>query len=155
MVIDRNESRGGSEPEKRRAARAPEPRSPEVPENRAALAPGAPESRSPDRRRRNRRPSRRSSDVDLTSTERNDDANGVPRDSILRFDPTATGATLNATKEWNLTADLTSDLGAALGPNTGLQAVRGEPGRLPFTTRGGKGQGPAANVASGTIGDSA
>jgi hypothetical protein len=52
------------------------------------------------------------------STERNNAANGVSRPEILRFDPTQSGTSLNATGEWNLTADL-----PAVAPNSGLEAV--------------------------------
>jgi Lamin Tail Domain len=52
------------------------------------------------------------------STERNNDASGVSRNSILRFDPTATGASLTATHEWNLTADL-----PVTGQNLGMEAI--------------------------------
>jgi len=52
------------------------------------------------------------------STERNNSANSISRLSILRFDPAATGATLTATHEWNLTADL-----PPAGANLGLEAI--------------------------------
>jgi hypothetical protein len=54
----------------------------------------------------------------FVATERNNSANGTSRNSILRFDPTAAGSTLNATNEWNLTANL-----PAVGPNLGLEAI--------------------------------
>jgi len=54
----------------------------------------------------------------FVATERNNDANGTSRNSILRFDPTAAGATLAATNEWNLTADL-----PVVGPNLGMEAI--------------------------------
>lgn len=53
-----------------------------------------------------------------TSTERNNDASTVSRLAILRFDTSAAGATLTATHEWNLTADL-----PVVGANFGLEAV--------------------------------
>lgn len=40
------------------------------------------------------------------TTERDNAASGVPLDSILRFDPNASGTTLSATDQWVLTADL-------------------------------------------------
>jgi Lamin Tail Domain len=51
-------------------------------------------------------------------TERNNAANTVSRPAILRFDPSAVGATLDATMEWNLTADL-----PAVGANLGLEGI--------------------------------
>jgi hypothetical protein len=52
------------------------------------------------------------------STERNGDAGTVSRLSVLRFDTGTAGASLNATNEWNLTADLpVSDA------NLGLEAI--------------------------------
>jgi hypothetical protein len=52
------------------------------------------------------------------STERNNSANSVSRNSILRFDPSAAGASLTATNEWNLTADLPTT-----GANLGMEAI--------------------------------
>jgi hypothetical protein len=52
------------------------------------------------------------------ATERDNLVSGVSRLAILRFDPTVPGATLSATHEWNLTADL-----PAVGPNVGLEAI--------------------------------
>ncbi len=52
------------------------------------------------------------------STERNNSANSISRNAILRFDPVAAGSTLTATHEWNLTADL-----PATGANLGLEAI--------------------------------
>ena len=40
------------------------------------------------------------------TTERDNAASGVPLDSILRFDPSASGTSLSATDQWLLTADL-------------------------------------------------
>ncbi|MBZ5736673.1 lamin tail domain-containing protein [Nocardioides mangrovi] len=40
------------------------------------------------------------------TTERDNSASGVPLDSILRFDPSASGTTLVATEQWVLTSDL-------------------------------------------------
>jgi hypothetical protein len=52
------------------------------------------------------------------ATERDNNANSVSRLSILRFDTSASGSTLVATHEWNLTADL-----PVVGPNLGLEAI--------------------------------
>ncbi len=52
------------------------------------------------------------------SAERNNTANSVSRNSILRYDPSAPGSTLTATNEWNLTADLPTT-----GANLGLEAI--------------------------------
>jgi len=52
------------------------------------------------------------------ATERNNDASTVSRSSILRFDPGAAGATLTATNDWNLTADL-----PVVGANLGIEAI--------------------------------
>ena len=53
------------------------------------------------------------------ATERDNNANAVSRNSILRFDVTAaSGATLGATHEWNLTADLPVG-----GANLGIEAI--------------------------------
>jgi hypothetical protein len=56
------------------------------------------------------------------SSERNNDANGVSRLSVLRYDTTSastsTATGLNADMEWNLTADLPE-----VKPNEGLEAI--------------------------------
>ena len=52
------------------------------------------------------------------ATERNNDVSGTSRNAVLRFDPAATGTTLVATREWNLTADL-----PVVGSNLGLEAI--------------------------------
>lgn len=59
-----------------------------------------------------------SNDGIYVSTERDNNANGISRNSILRFDPLAIGPTLTATHEWNLTADL-----PVTGPNLGAEAI--------------------------------
>ncbi len=51
------------------------------------------------------------------ATERNNAANSVSRPAILRFDPSS-GASLTATDEWNLTADL-----PAVAANAGLEGI--------------------------------
>ncbi|MFF0559676.1 lamin tail domain-containing protein [Streptomyces sp. NPDC004266] len=53
------------------------------------------------------------------ASERNGDASGTSRLSVLRYDvTTGTGTTLTATKEWNLTAGL-----PAVGSNAGFEAI--------------------------------
>jgi hypothetical protein len=52
------------------------------------------------------------------STERNNDANGVSRLSVLRVDETFVGTPLVASHEWNLTAQL-----PVVGANLGLEAI--------------------------------
>lgn len=52
------------------------------------------------------------------SAERNNSANTVSRNSILRFDPSGTATTMVATNEWNLTADLPAN-----GANLGLEGI--------------------------------
>jgi hypothetical protein len=52
------------------------------------------------------------------STERNNDNNSVSRPAVLRFDTTDTGATLAATADWNLTADI-----PGLPANKGAEAI--------------------------------
>ncbi|MFF6842269.1 lamin tail domain-containing protein [Streptomyces tanashiensis] len=53
------------------------------------------------------------------ASERNGDASGTSRLSVLRYDVnTGTGTTLTATKEWNLTAGL-----PAVGSNAGFEAI--------------------------------
>ncbi|WSL43930.1 lamin tail domain-containing protein [Streptomyces sp. NBC_01268] len=53
------------------------------------------------------------------ASERNGDASGTSRLSVLRYDvTTGTGSTLTATKEWNLTAGL-----PAVGSNAGFEAL--------------------------------
>ncbi|MFI9380778.1 lamin tail domain-containing protein [Kutzneria sp. NPDC052558] len=52
------------------------------------------------------------------STERNTDASGTSRTSVLRYDVSGTGTTLTATREWNLTADL-----PPVGANLGFEGI--------------------------------
>jgi len=52
------------------------------------------------------------------ATERDNDAGGVSRLSVLRFDADQHGSELTATHEWNLNADL-----PAVGPNLGLEGI--------------------------------
>lgn len=64
------------------------------------------------------------------STERDNSVSATSRLSILRFDPAATGTTLTATHEWNLTADL-----PAVGANLGLEGITWVPDTY-LTSRG-------------------
>lgn len=52
------------------------------------------------------------------STERDNSANGISRNSVLRVDPAGSGTTLTAAQEWNLTADLPTT-----GPNLGIEGI--------------------------------
>ncbi|MFE2237209.1 lamin tail domain-containing protein [Streptomyces sp. NPDC059442] len=54
----------------------------------------------------------------FVSSERNGDASGTSRLSVLRYDTTVSGSTLTAAKEWNLTSDLPS-----VGSNLGLEGI--------------------------------
>ncbi|WP_426368529.1 lamin tail domain-containing protein [Streptomyces sp. E-08] len=55
----------------------------------------------------------------FVASERNGDASGTSRLSVLRYDvTTGTGTSLTATKEWNLTAGLPS-----VGSNAGFEAI--------------------------------
>jgi hypothetical protein len=54
----------------------------------------------------------------LVSTERDNDNNDTSLMKVLRYDPTSTATTLNATAEWNLTSDL-----PAADPNSGLEGI--------------------------------
>ena len=64
------------------------------------------------------------------ATERNNDASTISRNSILRFDLSATGATLTATNDWNITADLPT-----VGANLGIEAITWIPDAF-LTARG-------------------
>ncbi|MEU8522963.1 lamin tail domain-containing protein [Streptomyces sp. NPDC048577] len=54
----------------------------------------------------------------FVSSERDGNASGTSRLSVLRYDVNGTGSTLTAAKEWNLTSDLPS-----VGANLGLEGV--------------------------------
>lgn len=54
----------------------------------------------------------------FVATERDNDASGVGLPKILRFDTSGTSGSLNATAEWNLTADL-----PAAAANSGLEGI--------------------------------
>ncbi|CAO5188156.1 Lamin Tail Domain [Frankia sp. AiPs1] len=58
------------------------------------------------------------SDGLFVATERNNDNDGVSRPEILRFDGSASGSSLTATGEWNLTSDL-----PAVAANSGLEGI--------------------------------
>jgi hypothetical protein len=52
------------------------------------------------------------------ASERNNDASGTSRTSVLRYDVTGTGSALTATREWNLTGDL-----PPVDPNLGFEGI--------------------------------
>ncbi|MET7305232.1 lamin tail domain-containing protein [Embleya sp. NPDC005575] len=54
----------------------------------------------------------------FVATERDNDNDGVSKPKILRFDVSGTAGSLNATAEWNLTADL-----PAVAANSGLEGI--------------------------------
>ncbi|MET9296816.1 lamin tail domain-containing protein [Streptomyces sp. NPDC003077] len=54
----------------------------------------------------------------FVASERDGDASGTSRLSVLRYDVSGTGSTLSATKEWNLTADL-----PPVGANLGFEGI--------------------------------
>jgi hypothetical protein len=54
----------------------------------------------------------------VASTERDNDHSGTSLLTVLRFDPNASGTSLTATAEWNLTGDL-----PAADPNSGLEGI--------------------------------
>ena len=66
----------------------------------------------------------------FVSTERNNANSSVSRPAILRFDPNASGTTLTATNDWNLTADL-----PGLGANLGLEGIAWVPDGYLVTQR--------------------
>jgi hypothetical protein len=71
------------------------------------------------------------------TTERDNSANGVPLESVLRFDPNASGATLQPTTQWVLTADL-SDVISTSGDadaNLGFEGITWVPDSY-LTTNG-------------------
>ena len=75
------------------------------------------------------------------ATERDNDASGVSRLSILRFDSDQPGSELTATHEWNLTADL-----PVVGPNLGLEAHHLDPRQLPGRARRSSTRRPATST---------
>ncbi|EWM13546.1 hypothetical protein KUTG_03850 [Kutzneria sp. 744] len=54
----------------------------------------------------------------FVSTERDGDASGTSRTSVLRYDVSGTGTSLTATREWNLTKDL-----PPVDPNLGFEGI--------------------------------
>ncbi|MEV8099962.1 lamin tail domain-containing protein [Kitasatospora sp. NPDC085879] len=54
----------------------------------------------------------------FVASERNGDASGTSRLSVLRYDVGGTGTSLTSTREWNLTADLPS-----VGSNLGFEGI--------------------------------
>ncbi|RSS60630.1 hypothetical protein EF918_32735 [Streptomyces sp. WAC06614] len=54
----------------------------------------------------------------FVASERNGDASGTSRLSVLKYDVSGTGTTLTATREWNLTAGL-----PAVGSNLGFEGI--------------------------------
>lgn len=54
----------------------------------------------------------------FVASERNGDASGTSRLSVLRYDVSGTATSLTATREWNLTSDL-----PAVGSNAGFEAI--------------------------------
>jgi hypothetical protein len=54
----------------------------------------------------------------FVSTERNGDASGTSRTSVLRYDVSGTATSLTATREWNLTPDL-----PPVGANLGFEGI--------------------------------
>ena len=78
----------------------------------------------------------------FVATERDNSNNTVSRPAILRFDPNAAGTSLNATNDWNLSADL-----PGLGPNLGLEGIAWVPDSYltgkGFKTTGGAAYNPA------------
>jgi hypothetical protein len=54
----------------------------------------------------------------FVSTERDNNVGSTSRPAVLRFDASSPATTLNATTDWNLTADL-----PGLGPNLGAEAI--------------------------------
>jgi hypothetical protein len=76
----------------------------------------------------------------FVSTERNNGVSGTSRPAILRFDPNAAGTSLNATNDWNLSADL-----PGLGANLGLEGIAWVPDSY-LTAKGFTKDGGAAYV---------
>jgi len=59
------------------------------------------------------------------ATERDNDVGNTSRPGVLRYDPAGAATALNATHEWNLTADL-----PAVDPNGGFEAITWVPDSL-------------------------
>lgn len=58
----------------------------------------------------------------FVSSERNNDASSVSRPAVLRYDVSGSGASLAATREWNLASDL-----PGLAANSGLEGITWAP----------------------------
>jgi hypothetical protein len=58
----------------------------------------------------------------FVSTERDNDVSGTSRPSVVRYDVGGTGASISATREWNLAADLATDV-PTIGANAGLEGI--------------------------------
>lgn len=82
------------------------------------------------------------------TTERDNDASGVPLDSVLRFDPTTSATTLIATDQWLLTDDLGFAPGDSADANLGFEGLAHVPDaflvREGFRTDSGELYDPAA-----------
>ena len=85
----------------------------------------------------------------FVSTERDNGIGAVSRPAILRFDPNTAGTSLNATNDWNLTADL-----PGLGANLGLEGIAWVPDSYltgkGFKTSGGTAYNPTDYPNHGT-----
>ncbi|WP_052521547.1 lamin tail domain-containing protein [Agreia bicolorata] len=71
------------------------------------------------------------------TTERDNAASGVPLDSVLRFDPSASGTTLQPTHQWNLTSSLSDaiDTTGKADSNLGFEGITWVPDSY-LTTNG-------------------
>jgi hypothetical protein len=58
----------------------------------------------------------------FVSTERNNDVSGTSRPSVIRYDVTGSGTEISASREWNLAADLATDV-PTIGANAGLEGI--------------------------------
>jgi hypothetical protein len=58
----------------------------------------------------------------FVSTERDNDVSGTSRPSVIRYDVSSTGTALSADREWNLAADLATDV-PTIGANAGLEGI--------------------------------
>jgi hypothetical protein len=58
----------------------------------------------------------------FVSTERDNDVSGTSRPSVIRYDVSSTDAELSASREWNLAADLATDV-PSIGANAGLEGI--------------------------------
>lgn len=58
----------------------------------------------------------------FVSTERDNDVSGRSRPSVIRYDVSGTGTEISASREWNLAADLATDV-PTIGANAGLEGI--------------------------------